>query len=90
MVHYLVRELAARSPLSPDSNVIINVMTPGACKSDLLRDEIPAKAFVQAVLYFVIGARSTAVGGGTLTDAVRPDLENEKHGAYLMDCKVFP
>ncbi|KAF2726843.1 retinol dehydrogenase 12 [Polyplosphaeria fusca] len=90
LLQYATREIAARSPLTPDSNVLVNNMTPGVCKSDLVRDKIPL--IVQAIMAVVLGvlARTTEVGGRTLTDAVRPDLGKETHGEFLMDCKVFP
>lgn len=85
---YAVREIAARSPLSDDSNVIINYMTPGACKSDLHRDDL--NIVFKTILDAVMAAfqRSTEVGGRTLVDAVRPDLDASAHGAYIMDCRV--
>jgi hypothetical protein len=85
---YAVRDIAARSPLSPDSNVVINVMTPGACKSDLFREDL--NVFLRIIQSTLMRAfqRSTEVGGRTLVDAVRPDLGDNTHGAYIMDCKV--
>lgn len=35
--------MAARSPINQDSNVIIDYVTPGACKSDLFRDDASCK-----------------------------------------------
>lgn len=35
--------MAARSPLNKDSNVIIDYLTPGACKSDIFRDDVSCK-----------------------------------------------
>ncbi|KAF2477174.1 retinol dehydrogenase 12, partial [Lindgomyces ingoldianus] len=87
---YAVREMAARSPPTPGSDVIINFMTPGACKSDLFRDDLSWVFFMVQRIMMAIFARTTEVGGRTLTDAVRPDLSNEAHGAFLMDCRVVP
>jgi hypothetical protein len=85
-----VRELAARNPISPQSNVVINCQTPGACKSDIFRDDISwiSQMFQSAML--AVFARTTEVGARTLVDAIRPDLEDAAHGRFLMDCKVFP
>jgi len=35
-------------------------------------------------------ARTTEVGSRTLVHAAKPDIEANAHGAFLMDCKVFP
>lgn len=72
----------------PESNVIVNAMTPGMCYSDLFRDD---KSWLHAVIERImmrILARTTATGGAAIVDAVRPDLSTEAHGAFLMDCKI--
>lgn len=88
MLLYAVREIAVRSPLSPSSNVVINLVTPGLCKSDLQRDDI--SSFPQLVVAVVLGAlqRSTEVGARILVDAVRPDIDTNMHGAFLMDLAI--
>jgi len=35
-------------------------------------------------------ARTTEAGSRTLVHAVKPDTGENTHGAFLMDCKVFP
>lgn len=85
---YVIRELAAKNPLSDKSNVIITCLTPGACRSDIFRDEAP---WLQSVIMSValnIFARTTEVGARTLVHGVSPDLGPEAHGAFIMDCKV--
>lgn len=79
--------IASLLPAS-QSNVIINVMTPGACKSDLFRDETSWLGYQFQKLMVAIFARTTETGGRTLVDAVRPDLGVEAHGQFLMDCRV--
>lgn len=77
--------------MTPESPVIINCMTPGACKSDLMRDKIPKIVKIILQLIVSIMTRSTETGGGMLVDAVRPDRGiEETHGAFVMDLKVFP
>lgn len=85
---YGVRALAQLSPLSPQSNVIIDYLTPGACKTDIFRDDVGW--FQRAMMKLAISliARSTEVGSRTLVHAVVPDIGPEAHGAFLMDCKV--
>jgi hypothetical protein len=85
---YATREIAARSPVTPESDVIINAMTPGMCHSNIFRDEKPwLQAVIERIVLRIL-SRSTATGGAALVDAIRPDLPVESHGALLMDCKI--
>ena len=87
---YAVRSIASQSPVSPKSNVIINCLSPGACKSDIFRDEAPwYQRFFQAIAIATI-ARTTEQGSRTLVHAVEPEIGEETHGAFLWDCKVAP
>lgn len=88
LVYYATRRVAALNPVSEKSNVVITVQTPGACKSDLFRDDM--SAFMKAVqaIAMSIFARSTEVGARTLVHAVSPQLPAEAHGGFLMDCQV--
>jgi len=85
---YAIREIAARSPVNADSNVIINFMTPGACRSDLFRDNISWFVRMFQEIMMTIFARTTEVGGRTLVHAVSPDLGVDVHGKFLMDGKI--
>jgi hypothetical protein len=85
---YFVRILAKASPLGPDSNVIINNLTPGACRSDIFRDEIGWFKGLMMKFGMALIARTTEVGSRTLVHAVIPELDPQAHGAFLMDCKV--
>ena len=87
---YVVRSIATKCPVSEKSNVVINYLTPGACKSDIFRDDIGwLQAFIQKIAISMI-ARTTEVGSRTLVHAVKPDVGERTHGAFLMDCKVAP
>ncbi|KAF2798821.1 NAD(P)-binding protein [Melanomma pulvis-pyrius CBS 109.77] len=87
---YTVREFTARSPLGSQSNVVIDYLTPGACKSDIFRDDMGwLRRAMMSVATFLV-ARTTEVGSRTLVHAAKPEIENEAHGAFLMDCKVAP
>ncbi|KAI9881577.1 MAG: hypothetical protein M1830_000141 [Pleopsidium flavum] len=87
---YAVRSIAAQSPVSPKSNVVIDYLTPGACKSDIFRDDISwIQKLVMNTMVAMI-ARTTEVGSRTILHAAKPDIGNEAHGAFLMDCKVAP
>jgi hypothetical protein len=35
-------------------------------------------------------ARTTEQGSRTIVHAASPDIGTDAHGAFLMDCKVFP
>lgn len=88
LLHYTVQELAARSSRDGDAGVIISDVTPGACESDLFRDEQGwLRSIVQSLLVKLV-ARTTEVGSRALVHGVNPDLEPEAHGRFLMDCKV--
>lgn len=88
LLHFAVQELAALSPLTSDSNVLITDVTPGACESDLFRDEKGALAsFIHALMKKLI-ARTTEVGSRALVHAVTPELGDDAHGLFLMDCRV--
>ena len=85
---WMVHDLAQRYPLSDQSNVVITCLTPGLCQSDLVRDE---ESWIAGVIRrFIIGivARSTEVGSRNLVYAVKPELGDEFHGAFIMDSKV--
>ncbi|KAF2437262.1 NAD(P)-binding protein [Karstenula rhodostoma CBS 690.94] len=85
---YTVRELAARSPLTPESNVIITYFTPGACKTEIFRQE---KGWLEAAAiqaFNTLVCRTVEVGSRTVVYSVDPGLGIEAHGAFLMDNAV--
>jgi hypothetical protein len=85
---YAIQEMALRSPVTPESNVILDALTPGMCRSSLFRDDKPwLHSVIEGVIMRII-ARSTATGGAAIVDAVRPDLSIEAHGAFIMNCKI--
>jgi hypothetical protein len=80
--------MATRSPVTQESNVIFDVLTPGMCHSNLFRDDKPwLHAVIERIIMSIV-ARPTAIGGATIVDAVRPDLPTEAHGSFLMNCKI--
>ncbi|KAK8157060.1 hypothetical protein BC567DRAFT_168487 [Phyllosticta citribraziliensis] len=87
---FAVRALANASPLSEKSNVLINYMSPGACRSDIFRDDMPwlkRKILNGVSLLFL---RTTEVGGRILVHAISPALGPETHGGLLIDRKATP
>ncbi|KAB2573367.1 Short chain dehydrogenase sol3 [Lasiodiplodia theobromae] len=87
LLMWAVRDMAQRFPFSAESNVVITCLTPGLCKSNLVRDDESWIAGVIRRIMIGIFARSTEVGSRCLVSAVRPELGEECHGAFLMDCK---
>lgn len=88
LMFYAHRWIATKVPFSDKSNVVITLCTPGACHSDLFRDDMP---YIQTLLVstmFKIMARTTEVGGRTLVHAVNPELGAKEHGKFLMDCMI--
>ncbi|KAF1923397.1 retinol dehydrogenase 12 [Didymella exigua CBS 183.55] len=88
LLMWAVRDMAQRYPFSDQSDVLITCLTPGLCQSSIVRDE---ESWIVSILRrFAIGiiARSTEVGSRTLVHGVKPELGDECHGAFLMDCKV--
>ncbi|KAF7586473.1 hypothetical protein BBP40_008818 [Aspergillus hancockii] len=74
----VVRELATRLG---HSGVILNMLTPGLCKSQLSREA----GFVLRLMIFFFG-RQTEVGSRTILAAAEAGWDS--HGAYMLDGKV--
>jgi NAD(P)-dependent dehydrogenase (short-subunit alcohol dehydrogenase family) len=88
LVYQASRRVAEMHPLSDASNVLITVQTPGACKSDLFREESGSLKKIVSWIMFAVFARTTEAGARTLVHAVSEGLPEEAHGGFLMDCRV--
>ena len=66
-------------------NIIINCMTPGACKSDFDRESTGVGRIISNIMAALIG-RTTEAGSRTLVAGVAAGAES--HGSYIADCKV--
>lgn len=75
------RELAANTNQSGKPEVIINLINPGLCHSELARDA----GWALAILKFLL-ARSTEYGSRTLVDVSEGGPQT--HGQYLSSCQV--
>ncbi|QIW99439.1 hypothetical protein AMS68_004957 [Peltaster fructicola] len=84
LVFYSANDLAQRHPVSAKSGVILSVLTPGACHSDIFRD---GKSFALQLGWATL-ARTTEVGARTLVFGVDPNLPVETHGRFLMDNRI--
>ena len=80
-----MRELASRIGASSKPKVLVNCVTPGACKSDFNREFTGLKRVMFNFMAMLI-ARSTEAGSRTLLAGASTGLES--HGAYMADCVV--
>ncbi|THV54125.1 hypothetical protein BGAL_0034g00460 [Botrytis galanthina] len=83
-----VRELAqklTRDPESVSPSVIVNCLTPGACKSDFFRENKGFDRFKSWLLSTLL-ARSTEVGSRALVAGIAAG--EESHGEYMADCLI--
>ncbi|KAI8712731.1 Short-chain dehydrogenase/reductase [Fusarium sp. LHS14.1] len=89
MVSELLEILAVRemikSSAPPGYPVIINLVNPGFCYSNLTRE---CPQLFMATMRVLMHARSSEVGSRTLVHAA--SAGEETHGAYLSDCKLSP
>lgn len=76
-----VRELAAHTKESKNSGIIINLITPGLCHSELSRE---AGIFLTILKFFL--ARTAEHGSRSLVNAAEGGPET--HGQYLSNCGV--
>ncbi|KAF4627158.1 hypothetical protein G7Y89_g10999 [Cudoniella acicularis] len=83
MAIFVIKQMAAMSPLS-SSNVIVNIVAPGFCKSELTRENnsLGLRIFKR------LAARETEVGSRTLIYGASAPVES--HGQYVPDCKITP
>lgn len=88
LMFYMNRRIASDHPVDGRSNVIITVMTPGACVSDIFRDEVSLLQKIVMTIGSKLFARTTEVGGRTLVDAIKPEMAPIAHGKFLMDCII--
>lgn len=88
LLFWSIRELARRVRLTAESNVIVTVVTPGGCDTDLFRDYVnpTLKATVKSVLRLF--NRAVEVGARTLVHAVSSELPADAHGRFLMDACI--
>jgi len=88
LVLYTVREISRRSPLSPTSNVIVNVLSPGYCASNLRRDDTNAFVKVGTAVVDSVVQRTQEVGSRMLVHGVAPKLPAEAHGKFLWNHEI--
>lgn len=65
--------------------VIVNCMTPGACKSDFDRESTGIGKLMGGIMAALL-ARTTEAGARTLVAGIEAGVES--HGGYMADCKI--
>ena len=81
---YVVRALAARLPVA-NSGVIINVVNPGLCTTELTRDLGWLRWLLIEIMRLLV-ARSAEEGSRTLLHA--SVAGEDSHGKYCSDCEI--
>ncbi|TVY73226.1 Short chain dehydrogenase sol3 [Lachnellula suecica] len=84
----IVRELGSRlaqESTSTLSGVIVNCITPGACKSDFDRESTGVGKFIKGIMEALL-ARTTEAGSRTLLAGVAAGQESQ--GSYMANCHV--
>lgn len=81
----ITRELAKRLSSSSDNPIILNVVTPGFCKSQISRNMGFAGRLSVSLSLALIG-RTTEAGSRTLVCAAAAGKDT--HGQYLGSCRV--
>jgi len=82
---YAVRALAPRLS-ARKSPVILNMVNPGLCNSELVRDLSAIESAAFSIVRILFHSRSTEVGARTLVYPA--GAGEESHGCYLADCKI--
>jgi hypothetical protein len=81
---YAIRELAALAP--PErTGVIINMISPGLCKTGLTR-HATFKTWATMELFNALLGRTAEMGSRSVLHALVCDADT--HGKYLSDCAV--
>lgn len=81
---FAYQQLASLAPASR-TGVVINLVSPGLCKTGLVRYSDPATKRQVALLTAVLG-RSAEWGSRNLLHGIVAD--EESHGKYLTYCKI--
>lgn len=82
-----VRSLAAASPITASSPVIINTVNPGLCHSSSTNNLPGVLYYVMRVMKFLL-AKSAEEGSMALVCGTAAGPET--HGEYMSECKIKP
>jgi retinol dehydrogenase 12 len=83
----VVRQLASllSNSKSKSPEIIVNCLTPGACKSEFDRESAGIGRFINNIMASIIG-RSTEAGSRTLVAGIAAG--EESNGSYMENCRV--
>ncbi|KAI1633570.1 short-chain dehydrogenase [Biscogniauxia mediterranea] len=81
----ITRELAWETAANGKPKVVINMVDPGLCKSQLFRDATFPVSWIMSSLMFISG-RTAEVGSRNLVAAALAD--ESSHGGYIQDCQL--
>jgi NAD(P)-dependent dehydrogenase (short-subunit alcohol dehydrogenase family) len=82
-----MRALSERLDQSDKPPVTVNALTPGLCRTSLLRESSPMAQIIAGAIKLVV-ARSAEMGSRTLVHAA--EAPSDSHGKYLRNCEITP
>jgi len=85
LIVLLARELAIRLSSSSNNSIILNIITPGFCKSQISRN-LPLAGRLSVGMFLALIGRTTEVGSRCLVAAAAAGVDT--HGQYLDSCRV--
>ncbi|KAJ9130211.1 Short-chain dehydrogenase/reductase-like protein [Coniochaeta hoffmannii] len=85
LIVLLARELAIRLSSSSNNSIILNIVTPGFCKSQISRN-LPLAGRLSVGMFLALIGRTTEVGSRCLVAAAAAGVDT--HGQYLDSCRV--
>lgn len=80
-----MRALSERLDQSDKPSVTVNALTPGLCRTELLREFSLMGQIIAGAIKLAV-ARTAEMGSRTLVHAAESSFDS--HGKYLRDCKV--
>ncbi|KAL7934260.1 NAD(P)-binding protein [Trichoderma chlorosporum] len=83
-LHFAARQLASLKPVA-ETGVIVNIVDPGLCKTELNHELSPLTRFGAWCAKLVIG-RNAEVGSRTLIHGIASG--EKSHGKYLTSCEI--
>ena len=85
LVVLLARELAIRVSSLSNNRIIVSIVTPGFCKSQISRN-LPLAGRLSVGLFLALIGRTTEAGSRCLVSAAAAGADT--HGQYLDSCRV--
>ncbi|KAG4440815.1 hypothetical protein IFR05_003687 [Cadophora sp. M221] len=87
LMHYMAYEMVRLTPtIKEEPAVIVNIVNPGFCKSELMNHE-PGRLFLLEAMHFLV-ARTTEEGSKTIVDGAVRGIDS--HGKFIEHQKFAP